>query len=86
MLFLVLFRTYLVNGISMSPTLEDGDKIFVKKRKIPTRWDIITLKPEDNPQESYVKRVVGMPGDSLVLEGNSLRVSYLENGHKKVKR
>ncbi|MGX7263448.1 signal peptidase I [Enterococcus crotali] len=82
-LFLVLFRTHLVNGISMFPTLEEGDKIIVKKGKIPTRGDIITLKPEDNPQESYVKRVVGMPGDALALEGNSLRVSYLENGHKK---
>lgn len=83
MLFLVLFRTHLVNGVSMFPTLEDGDKIFVRKGKMPKRLDIITLKPGDNPQESYVKRVIGMPGDSLVLNGNSLRISYLNNDYRK---
>ncbi|MBO0466146.1 signal peptidase I [Enterococcus plantarum] len=78
-LFFVFLRTHQVSGNSMLPTLNDGDKILVWKGRVPKRFTIITLEPMDNPQESYVKRVIGMPGDKLDLKGNSLRISYLTN-------
>lgn len=82
LLFLFLLKTHQVSGESMLPTLENGDKIFVWRGRKPKRLDIITLSPMDNPQESYVKRVIGMPGDSLQLNGNTLQISYLNNGHE----
>lgn len=82
-LFLFLLKTHQVSGESMHPTLENGDKIFVWRGRKPKRLDIITLEPMDNPQESYVKRVIGMPGDTLQLNGNSLQIRYLSDGHEK---
>lgn len=82
-LFLVLLKTHQVSGESMLPTLRNRDKIFVWRGRTPERLDIITLEPIDNPQESYVKRVIGMPGDTLKLNGNSLQISYISNGYEK---
>lgn len=82
-LFLFLLKTHQVVGMSMFPTLENEDKIFVWRGRTPKRLDIITLKPMANPQESYVKRVIGMPGDTLQLNRNALQISYLSNGIEK---
>ncbi|MBO0445119.1 signal peptidase I [Enterococcus ureilyticus] len=81
-LFFAFLRTHQVSGNSMLPTLNDGDKILVWKGRVPNRFAIITLEPMDNPQESYVKRVIGMPGDKLDLKGNYLRISYVTNKGK----
>ena len=74
----LLIRTFLftiisVDGPSMSDTLLDGDRLMVTvldmKLNGPERFDVIICKyPERNDQ--YVKRVVGLPGETLeVREG-----------------
>lgn len=70
-LFLFKVKTHAVEGFSMFPTLENGDRIFVNKGEAPKRYSIITLDPLKKKKESYVKRVIGLPGDSIWLEGTS---------------
>ncbi|WP_207695291.1 signal peptidase I [Enterococcus sp. DIV0212c] len=72
LLFLFKVKTHVVEGSSMFPTLENGDRIFVNKGEVPKRYAIITLDPLKKKKESYVKRVIGLPGDSIWLEGTSL--------------
>ena len=62
--FVVAFQT--VAGNSMDPTLKDGQIVLVSKfsykiSKI-TRNDIVVLK---NHGKSYVKRVIGLPGEKI---------------------
>ncbi|WP_348921203.1 signal peptidase I [Enterococcus rotai] len=71
-LFLIKVAPHVVDGSSMFPTLENGDRIFVNKGETPKRYSIVTLDPLKKKKESYVKRVVGLPGDSIWLEGTSL--------------
>ncbi|WP_086445263.1 signal peptidase I [Candidatus Enterococcus lemimoniae] len=71
-LFLIKVGPHVVDGSSMFPTLENGDRIFVNKGEIPKRYSIVTLDPLKKKKESYVKRVVGLPGDYIWLEGTSL--------------
>jgi len=71
-LFLINVTPHIVDGSSMLPTLENGDRIFVNKDERPKRYSIVTLDPLKKKKESYVKRVIGLPGDYVWLEGTSL--------------
>jgi signal peptidase I len=64
-----------VKNISMEPTLVQGDILFVNqivyKFKDMEYGEIITLHYPLNPEEEFVKRVIGLPGDVIdVHEGN----------------
>lgn len=69
---LVGIGTHQVKGESMVPTFEEGDKIFIFKLGEPCRGDIVTFTPSDQPDTSYIKRVIGMPGDGVILRGETL--------------
>jgi signal peptidase I len=61
-----------VEGTSMEPNLHNGERIFVNKLiyyGFPqlTRGDIIVFWFPDNPSKSYIKRVIGLPGETVVL-------------------
>ena len=62
----------------MMPTLEDHDKVIVTKLSNVNRMDIIIFK--SHQQEDYVKRVIGLPGDSIKYENDELFIN-----NKKVK-
>lgn len=76
LLFLIHIKTHVVDGQSMAPTFENGDRIFIQKGQEPKRNEIITFEPKDKPGDSFVKRVIGMPGDTIWLEGNKLFLNY----------
>lgn len=83
-LFLFRVKTHRVSGQSMAPTFENNDRIFVTKGKSPTRYDIVTFSPKDKPKESYVKRVVGQPGDTIWFEENKLFINHQMKAQSKV--
>lgn len=66
-------RTH-VNGDSMNPTLEDGDNLMVDKLsyrfKDPERFDIIVFPYQYEEKTYYIKRIIGMPGETVqVIDG-----------------
>lgn len=61
-----------VEGTSMEPNLHNGERIFVNKLiyyGLPklTRGDIVVFWYPDNPSKSYIKRIIALPGESVVL-------------------
>jgi signal peptidase I len=69
-----------VESISMRPTLFAGDFIIVNKLayKIgqPSRGDIIIFHyPPDPNREPYIKRVIGLPGETVQVSGGSVFVN-----------
>lgn len=68
-------RTYQVDGLSMNPTFEDGDRLFIAKEKQLMRYELITFFPDNQKKTSYVKRIVGLPGDKIRTEGNALYIN-----------
>ncbi|MBP1046499.1 signal peptidase I [Enterococcus sp. BWM-S5] len=73
--FIRTVRTYQVDGISMAPTFEEGDRLFIHKDRQPERYDLITFYPNQESKTSYVKRIVGMPGDKIHTEGNAFYIN-----------
>ena len=75
-----------VEGQSMMPKLHDQDRIFVNKFVYPLReWmgdkepikrgDIVVLLFPDDPSKSYIKRVVGLPGEEINIEDGKLFIN-----------
>ncbi|HWB28909.1 MAG TPA: signal peptidase I, partial [Vicinamibacterales bacterium] len=64
------FQIARVEGHSMAPTLEDQDRLIVNKLEYrlpnhsPRVGDIVMLLYPTNPDMSFVKRVIGEPGDT----------------------
>ena len=75
-----------VNGVSMQPTLSDGDNLIVDKLSYrfhdPDRFDIIVFPQEDG--RYFIKRIIGLPGENvridedgfIYINGEKLQESY----------
>ncbi|MBP1046521.1 signal peptidase I [Enterococcus sp. BWM-S5] len=61
-----------IDGQSMAPTFQSGDRIIIAKNRRIQRYTIVTFEPAGIPGESYVKRVIGLPGDQISVEGTAL--------------
>lgn len=62
---LLQIQSHRVDGQSMLPILKNNDRIIVRKNQSPNRYDMVTFDPEIQGESSYVKRIIGMPGDQL---------------------
>lgn len=73
----VLFSSYVVHGQSMMPTIHNGNRVIVNKIdydfSTPERFDIIIFHHTE--EKDYIKRVIGLPGDSLHYKNDTLYVN-----------
>lgn len=71
-----------VQGTCMEPTLHDGQYLIVSRLTYwvhpPERGDIIILQPPDDPDQDYVKRIVGLPGERIEIQGGSVWIDGIQ--------
>lgn len=71
-------RTF-VNGDSMNNTLEDGDNLIVDKIsyrfKDPERFDIIVFPYQYQEDTFYIKRIIGLPGETVEIEDGVIYIN-----------
>lgn len=70
-----VFSPVIVSGHSMDPTLKDRERVIALKNKEPKRFDIVTFPAPDEPKTSYIKRVIGLPGDEIEYKDDQLYVN-----------
>ncbi|HCS30525.1 MAG TPA: signal peptidase I [Enterococcus sp.] len=79
LLFLVIrffiFTPVQVSGHSMDPTLADGQRLIVNKLANIERFEIVTTKEPDDQDTTAVKRVIGLPGDTVKMSNDVLTVN-----------
>ena len=81
--FLLLQATVQVSvvvGSSMESSLHDGQRLLVNKAAYffnePKGGDIIVFHPPNNPQAApYIKRVIGLPGNTVEIKGGIVYVN-----------
>jgi signal peptidase I len=86
-LFMIIFvfQSYVVDGSSMEPTLQNGNRVFILKLPktistlqgkvfIPTRHEIIVFKKPSDPSTQLIKRVIGLPGERVVVKDGKMTV------------
>ncbi|HZS08812.1 MAG TPA: signal peptidase I [Blastocatellia bacterium] len=79
-------RPVRIEGEAMSPTLNNGDKVFVTARyERINRGDIVIFYFPKDTAKSHLKRVIGLPGEEIRIErgrvfvnGNVLDEPYLD--------
>ena len=78
-IIIFLYQPVKVEGTSMMPSLEDQERIFVYKfvyRLEPIeRGDIVVFRYPRDPSKSYIKRVIGMAGDRIRIDGGQVYVN-----------
>lgn len=68
-----------IEGSSMMPTMQEGEYILINKLAYwldePERGDIIVLHYPRDPTRDFIKRVIGLPGDKIVVRDQEVYVN-----------
>ena len=84
-------QPFLVQGASMEPNFSSGDYLLVDEAtyyfREPTRGEVVVFKNPNDVREFYIKRIVGLPGEEIVVsdgnvlvDGEVLDEDYLSDG------
>ena len=75
----VTIQTVHVVGDSMNPTLQTQDLLIASKIDYrlhdPQRGDVIILKSPLDPSRDYIKRVIGLPGDHVLIRDHTVLIN-----------
>src|ERR1700689_3663562 len=88
-----LYQPVRVEGTSMLPRLEDRDRLFINKFvyhiSAIERGDVVVFHYPRDPEKSYIKRVIALPGDRLridhgvvLLNGRRMLESYVPEEYR----
>jgi signal peptidase I len=73
-----LFQPFLVKGQSMEPNFKEGDYLIVDeisyRIRAPERGDVIVLNFPQNPSQRLIKRIMGLPGETVEVKDNKVSV------------
>lgn len=85
-----VFQSYVVDGSSMEPTLQNGNRVFILKmpktlaslqgkKYVPARNEVIVFKKPTNDGTQLIKRVIGLPGDRVVIENGVVTIYNIDH-------
>ena len=90
LLNLFVFQSYEVDGQSMEPTLHNRDRLIIYKMNktwstisrsdyMPKRGDIIVFHKPNGSSDQLIKRVIGLPGDRVIVKNEKITIYNKEN-------
>lgn len=72
-------QPFYVKGASMEPNFHEHDYLLVDEISYrfspPERGDVIVFRYPDDPQEYFIKRVMGLPGETITIKDGSVYVT-----------
>lgn len=83
-IILFLYQPVKVEGTSMMPALEDQERVFINKYAYRfgitrvERGDLVVFWYPGDPSKSYIKRVIGLPGDTVEVRQGVVTVNGRE--------
>jgi len=79
---LFIAQPFIVSGSSMDPTFADKQYLIVDELsyhfKDPERGEVIVFKYPKDESRYLIKRIVGLPEETVIIEGNTLSVTTKE--------
>jgi signal peptidase I len=71
-----IMATVRVQGQAMMPALRDGERVLIwKVVEEINRGDIVVFWYPDDPSKSYIKRVIGLPGEEVMVENGKVLIN-----------
>lgn len=77
-----VFQPFFVRGVSMEPNFRNYDYLIVDQISYrfsePKRGDVVVFRKPNNTSERFIKRVIGLSGESLIIEENKVFIKLEE--------
>jgi len=85
-----LFQPFIVSGASMEPNFYQGEYLLIDeisyRFKEPKRGEVVVFRYPKNPSYYYIKRVIGLPGETIEISQGEIKIYNFENpGGKELK-
>ncbi len=88
-----VIQPFIVDGQSMEPNFDNSDYLITDKISYrlhtPSRGEVVIFHPPDNPGVNYLKRIIGLPGDTVKISNGDVYVNdkkirepYINNNEK----
>jgi signal peptidase I len=76
-------QPFIVSGASMDDTFHSGEYLIVDQVSYyfdqPTRGDVIVFRYPRDPSKFFIKRIIGLPGDTITIENAQVRITNTEH-------
>ncbi len=83
---LFVAQPFIVSGASMNPTFLNGQYLIVDELtyrfEAPQRGDVIIFRYPKDPKEFFIKRIIGLPGETVTIQNG--KVGVTEVGGKQI--
>lgn len=78
-----LIQPFIVKGSSMEPNFYTQDYLIIDeisyRFRAPERYEVIVLKAPNHPQEYYIKRIIGLPNETVIINNGKVSVITAQN-------
>ena len=78
-----LVQPFFVKGASMEPNFEDGDYLLVDELSYrfsePARGDVIIFRYPGDKSQFFIKRVIGLPGETIEIKNNEVMIYNVDH-------
>jgi signal peptidase I len=75
---LFIAQPFIVSGASMEQTFHNGEYLIVDQLSYhlrhPERGDVVIFRYPRDPSKYFIKRVIGVPGDTITIEGSTVSI------------
>ncbi len=76
-------QPFIVSGASMQDTFQDGEYLIVDQLtyhfESPKRGEVVIFRYPQNPKKFFIKRIIGVPGDTLTIQGDTVTITNRQN-------
>jgi len=73
-----VIQPFIVKGSSMEPNFYTNDYLIIDeisyRFRQPQRYEVIVLKAPNHPEEYYIKRIIGLPNETVVINNGQVKV------------
>ena len=78
-----IVRPFIVSGSSMDPTIKNSQYLIIDEISYrihdPERGDVVVFKAPPEPTKYYIKRIIGVPGDTVEIKGTKVTITNKEH-------